>query len=176
MTTKTNTYLITVGALAIGVVAGCLFLESYIAGLTAKTAALRTEIAEKQIQVIKNRNDVQSAKNGANDREKLISFFVPEEGAIDFVSKIEKAAGALSLTYGTNQIDSIEHEALAASGKELLKVDMSVSGSWSGVLKFLNYIETLPYAVEIGRTDVITDGKVWKMSLTFNTVKIKDGK
>jgi Tfp pilus assembly protein PilO len=165
-----------------------------------KTAELKSEVESKQIKINYIQNINKSAEKTSEDSIKIMNHFVKADGAIDFVSSVESVASGFLLKYNTNTIENIEEETLAAQDKQILRVSMSLSGGWKNILKFLTYIESLPYAVRVEKAEItaeitaesmVSSGdtssangstgtkiqaseSTWRLSLVFSVVKIKE--
>ena len=196
MKNQTNTYLILAVLLAGGSIIGLWYFSEYIYGLTEKTTELREQVETQELKIKRDQLLSKSAQNTNVERQKLSSLFIQPNASIDFVSSLEKSASDLSLLYSTNQIENISPDSLSSQGKELLKISMTISGKWSSVLRFLRYIETLPYVVKIERVDLVSGASVestdpttapaknvninidksntWKLQISFSVIKIKD--
>lgn len=177
---------------------GFSYLVSYVSGLSEKTAELKGDIESKQIKINHIQNVNKSAEKTSEDGVKILNYFIKPDGAIDFVSSVESTAGDFSLKYNTNSIDNVENDVLGGQGKDLLKMSMTLSGSWKNILKFLTYVESLPYAVQVERVElsstspiasniapagtssssakakVAASDSLWNLSITFSVVKMKD--
>lgn len=193
MKNKTNTTLILISITAIAVIGSFVYWISYIQGLSAKTAELKSEVETKQIKVNRIQNINKSAEKTSEDSVKIMNHFIKAGGSIDFVSAVESTAADFSLKYNTNTIENIENDVLSSQGKQILKVSMTLSGGWKNIVKFLTYIESLPYAIRVEKVDLTAEGVVftgdstdpantkiqttepsWRMSLIFSVVKIKE--
>jgi Tfp pilus assembly protein PilO len=197
MKNKTNTYLILVTLIAIAATGGFSYAVRYISGLAEKTSELKTEIESKEIKIRHVLKTNKSAEKTSEDRIKLMQYFVKANGAIDFVSALEAQASNFSLKYNTNSIDNTETDALSSQGKQLLKISMSLSGSWKNIVKFITYVESLPYALNIEKAQLTSEGikdvnesldtsitsakvvvkeSVWNLLVNFSVITMKDRK
>lgn len=188
MKRKTNTYLIILTILGVAITAGYVYLSFYIAGLTDKTAEIKTEIETMRIKLAHARKLNVSAEKTADERKKVMSYFLEQRQVIDYVTSLESVADSFGLMYTTNSIENTDSDTLSPNNKELLKVSMSLTGKWSSLIRYLSYIESLPYAVHIDKLDISTGGTnsttviasstnkepSWSMSLIFSTIKNKE--
>jgi len=200
MNKKTNIQLIFSICLGLLAVGGFVYAAHYISGLTDKTALLREEIENKEIRIKRIQRLNTSADKTKSDRAMLLNYFIKPNGAIDFVSSLESVASKFNLQYSTNVIENVETEILASQDKQLLRVGMSLSGGWKNVLKYILYIESLPYPITIEKLELVSEGIVgrpaivessptssttktiatkpiiesrWKLGITFSTVMMK---
>jgi Tfp pilus assembly protein PilO len=189
MRNKTNTYLILLIIIALSLVTAYAYLSVYISGLTDKTTEIKTDIESMRIKLAHTRKLNVSAEKTQDERKTVMSYFLNPDQVVDFVTNLESVAGNFGLLYTINSIENIDFGTLPESNKELLKVSMSLSGSWSTILRFLAYIETMPYAVHIDKLDINsnstgapasvgTSSKVsnstWSMSVIFSIIKNKE--
>ena len=157
MKNKTNTYLILAIILAGGSATGLWYFSSYINGLTEQTSILREQVETQELKIRRDQILSKSAQNTNIERQQLASYFIKPNASIDFVSSVENTASNLGLSYNTNQIDNSTTDNLSSQNKELLKINMTVSGRWSNIIKFLRYIETVPYSIKIDKADLSAD-------------------
>lgn len=158
MKTRTNIQVIFSLCVALIAVSGFVFSSYYINGLTEKTSSLQGEIETKQIKIKRIQNLNKSAEKTNADREKLVNYFVESNKAIDFVSELEGVASKFGLQYSTNSIENIEMENLSVQNKQLLRINMTLSGGWRTILTYLLYIESLPYALNIEKLEMLSEG------------------
>ncbi len=173
MNLKTSTSLTLSIIIALVTIGGYAYAYDQIFGLIDRTNTLKDELRTKELRLAHEQDLTKSADTTSEDKKKLSKFFVTKDGAIDVVSIIENSASRLSLQYVTNSIDTIDVDSLATQNKDLLKLDMTVSGSWSNVLRFVGYLESLPFAVNIERAEIVENGGVWRLGVVFSIVKFK---
>lgn len=158
MNSKTNIQLIFSLCVALVAGVGFVFSSYYINGLTEKTSTLQEEIETKEIKIKRIQNVNKSAEKTNMDREKLANFFIDSNKAIDFVSMLESQASKIGLQYVTNSIENVEMENLSIQNKQLLRISMSLSGGWRSILTYLLYIESLPYALNVEKMELASEG------------------
>lgn len=158
MNNKTNIRLILSSLAAILAVGSFVFGTYYIDGLTEKTTNLQEQNETKEIRIRRIQNVNASAEKTNLDREKLKNYFVDSNKAIDFVTILEDVASGLGLKYSTNLIENIEVDSLAAQNKQLLRISMSLSGGWKNILTYILYLESLPYALNIEKIEMVSEG------------------
>lgn len=169
MNKKTSIQLIFSICLGLLAVGGFVYAAYYIDGLTEKTSLLREEIENKEIRIKRIQRLNASADKTKSDRSMLLNYFVKPNGAIDFVSSLEETASNFNLEYSTNAIENIESETLASQDKQLLRIGMSLSGGWNNVIKYLLYIESLPYPINIEKLELVSEGIVAKSAIVEPT-------
>lgn len=204
MKNKTNTYVILASLLTLLSIGGFVYMVNYIDGLTQKSALLFGEIEIKEAKLRNIQNINKSAEKTTEDRETIMNHFVKADSSIDFVSMLELTAANFALKHSINSIENTEMENLATQDKQLLRISMTLTGGWRNVLKFLTYVESLPYALYIEKVELSSEGGVadvtstvastqsasstgenktlvarqsnWKLNITFSVVKVKDKK
>lgn len=158
MKNKTNIQVLLALCAALLAVGGFVFSTYYIGGLTEKTSLLKEEIETKEIKIKRIQYLNKSAEKTNEDRTKLLDYFIKSDGAVDFVSSLEEVASSFNLVYSTNSIENTEIETLSAQDKQLLRVSMTLSGGWRNVVGYLLYIESLPYALNIEKLELVSEG------------------
>lgn len=197
MKNKTSTSLIVVALVTLCGLAGLFYMITYVEGLSEKTAEIKSDIEVKQIKIKHIQGINKSAEKTSEDGTKVMSYFIKSDGAIDFVSLVESTASTLSLKYNTNSIENISDDILSSQGKDILKISMTLSGGWKNILKFLLYVESLPYSVRVEKVELTSEGapapvassaegisseqsisqpreSSWRLALSFSVVKIKE--
>lgn len=190
--------LLSVGAFVVGV--------KYVNGLKEKTLNLKEEIESSELRINRAQSMHKSDENTSEDRVKILNYFVKADSAIDFVSDLEATASDLRLIYVTNSIENSDIEVLKSQDKEVLHIKMTLTGGWKNIIRFLSYVESLPYAVNIEKISLVSEGikksntvdttadktadnagdKIvtssnteisnWKLDISFSVIKIKEVK
>jgi Tfp pilus assembly protein PilO len=136
-----------------------------------------------------------SAESNTDDKKKLLNYFIPANGAVDFITSFEQTAQAIGLKFNTVSLDSELAEGLDPHGKEFLRIAFETKGSWNSTMQFLSLVESMPYAIQI--TGATLEGSAgtpslvgsdsangvltntvnlgyWRLLLNIKVVKIKD--
>lgn len=92
-----------------------------------------------------------------SDRDKINSYFVQSDGAIDFVTTIENLAAFVNLSHETNSIDTQSMNPPDAS-HEILHMNFRTTGSWQNTYYFISLLETLPYNITINQINLHATG------------------
>lgn len=186
MKQKTTTYLISLSIVAIILIAGYVYVLYYIFGLTGKTTATKTEIESMRIKLAHARKLNVSAEKTSDERKRVMGYFLEQDQVVDYVTNLETVANSFKLEYNTNSIENTDSDTLSQNNKELLKVSMTLAGSWQSLIRYLAYMESLPYAIHIDKLDISSASNVtvvstttpktivWNMSLVFSTIKNKE--
>lgn len=158
MKTKSNSILIVVAIIALCFIGGYVYLTKYIASLSSKTAELKQYVSDKEIVYTKAQSLQKVASDAVQQKAKISSYFVKKDGAVDFISEIEKTARVLNLEYTTQGIDEVDTDELHQQNRGFLRVSFFAKGSWSSCMRFLKAIETLPYGMVIDSAILSTSG------------------
>lgn len=191
---QTNTYLILVILLTTFSVGSYTYFNWHISKLTNKIVEVKSSVENKQIKLRYIELVNSSAEKTVEERKRISDYFIKSDGSVSFVSYVEHVALSLGLKNSTNSIESIQVGTLIEQNRELLRINMTLSGDWLSLAKFIAFIESLPYSVKIDRIDLlngttttpvstqdevktlkkpINKGTGWNMSVTFSVVKIK---
>lgn len=86
----------------------------------------------------------------ADERTALNDYFLEERGIIGFISNIETQASVMRVLVETTQlaVEPIE-ESNEDGANSTLKIGFSFTGTEPAVVRFMEYLETLPYYKEI---------------------------
>ena len=90
-----------------------------------------------------------SNQSDTDDKKKLVTYFIPANGAVDFITSFEQTAQSIGLKFNTVSLDTEQTSDLTSQGKEILKVSFSTNGTWDDTMHFLSLVESMPYAVSI---------------------------
>lgn len=113
------------------------------------------------------------------EREKLSSFFIAEDSAVDFIERIEKI--------GTDSQTDLELSSIT-SDESHIRAKVGVSGTWSGVMNALMLMENMPLSIVLSdvRLDTSGDleskdkkapkGHMWHLSLSIEALTKKTPK
>lgn len=179
---KNNTqFLILSSLLAILFVAGFFFVVDQVNNVNEKTDALKTELVDAQVKLLKAESLRRVALSGEDEIEKIEKFVVNAGGEVEAVQQIEGLARASGLTYTTEFIIAKDHLTLSSQHKELLNIVITTTGGWRATEKFTALIENLPYNVKIDGVDmqlISGDGAQgagqWKTKYDISLVKKKE--
>jgi hypothetical protein len=94
-----------------------------------------------------------------NDRQKINSYFVQRDGAIDFITTIENLAAFAHLSHETQSVETKEENPPSAN-RELLHLTFHTTGSWQNTFYFLSLLESLPFNINISHIDLHSTGNV----------------
>lgn len=147
---------------------GFLFIQKKI----QTTTSMLTQIAsatQKNQEVSTIQSTIATTQE---DREKLSSYFVTDDSIVTFLSGIE----ALGTASGTQVVlANVTTEPKSAT----VTVELTSTGNFSDVMRFLMLFENLPYRMTVDRStlvtkdspdDVVVTEQLWSLSLTSTLV------
>ena len=158
------TALLSAGA---AVLFGFLFFQIKSANERASELQNGIELQEKQESA---RKSVKAAvTETAALREKLNTFAVPKEGAAEFLELLESAARRIGVV---PSILSASEEPMPDSDKyENLRVILTASGAWEGVVRFLGALESVPYEAAVEQALLShTEKGNWRIDATIRVL------
>ena len=167
--------------IAAGVGAELLFARTL--SMKGQIVELATEIEGMKGEAEKLSSQQQVANTTGDEIKELDSFFVPADGALDFVEYVESLASASSLVYKIELFDVEQDAVLKEQGKELLRTSIRTTGSIKNIRVFLSLIESLPFNIKVTRVDlrrtVAQAGTTavkdeWTMLIDFTAIKIME--
>lgn len=104
---------------------------------------------QKKQTVIKNVIDLSAA-----ERLVLKEYFLSEREIISFISRVEAQAAAMNLTVETTQLAV---EPMEGDKSSILKIGFSFIGTEPAAVRFMEYLELLPYYKEIPKAVLSTN-------------------
>jgi len=111
--------------------------------------------------------------------EKINSYFVESDDVVGFINLLEQKAKGQGTSIETTDV-SIEEALGDLLYGEVLKISLTVKGSWNNVMQYLNLVESLPYDIWITNTNLAlkrnTDSENdnlyhWEADLTLLVLK-----
>lgn len=137
-------------------VAAYIFLFLEMQAINQNTRNLAAALAEtkKQNEALGLLKD--ALGKTAGDRQKLDSFFVASDGVVNFLDWIEGLANR-ELTVAVNSV-AIENVEPPQNTLEALHLSVGTTGTWQGVFRFLELMETAPYKITINHATLLKTG------------------
>ncbi|MBI5005256.1 MAG: hypothetical protein HZC03_01490, partial [Candidatus Lloydbacteria bacterium] len=147
--TKTRNRAFIAGAGALGLLSLYGFLLFLMIRNIDKAVLASGEIAneshkEENIRLLKK-----SIDNTGEERANIAARFVSEDGIVPFIERVE-SLGELSHAQVTLRSVSVEGEK-----NDMLKLELSIVGSFSEVFHFLTLAEHLPFKVSFEKTSML---------------------
>lgn len=168
--------------LLIGGVFAAYAFHSMTATVESEIGTLNQEADTLSIQASRVTTLRQVVNSSGDELQTVNQYFVPKDGALDFVKYIENLAVSSGLTFKINVFDSEQNDALSKNDKEFLKTSLNTTGSLKNTRNFMSLVETLPYNVKVTRIDMrrsaggtfSTVRDEWSTTIDFSVVKIMD--
>lgn len=172
ITTLTSAILLNVVIL---VVLGLIFYE--VRHKNQQISSVQNEISfeSKKIDRLKNLQTLVETTSG--DRELLDHYFLSKDNLVEFISLVEQLAKDAGVKVG---LDNVGEEESENSQYLNLRMNISTSGSWSDVLRYIAMLENLPYVVKLDnfilQRSLDGDEKtvVWSARLTLRVLMVND--
>jgi hypothetical protein len=116
-----------------------------------------TAVATKQSQESSYLALRRTAEESKSDRELLSKYFFQKEGdSIDFLNLVESTAPQMSIKIQTEDLQQITD---SETGSQQVEVSFTFSGSYENVMKFLTFLENLPYVSSVQTLDLLARSK-----------------
>lgn len=118
-----------------------------------------------------NDQDLIKIYNSTKDsREKILTYLVKEDKVVNFIETLEKV--------GTDSNTKLELSSIN-NDSGIIKVNVSVKGSWSNVMTSLVLVENLPLSLYIkdvklnSVSDLEKKGRSWELTFSAEAISIK---
>ncbi len=92
-----------------------------------------------------------------NERQKINSYFVQSDGAVDFITIIENLATFANLNHETQTVNT-EEENPSSANRERLHITFRTNGSWQNTYYFISLLESLPFQLTINQINLHSTG------------------
>lgn len=130
------------------------------------------QVSEKQSQYLSFKDIINETKE---ERAKIDSFFVSNDGAVGFLELIEDQ-GRLSNSTTTIVSVRTEDDKLASSTVEILELELEVGAKWQDLYYFLSLLENLPYNITFKNVVIkkVEDRvNYWETNFVLQALKLK---
>ncbi len=103
-------------------------------------------------------------------REQFRNFSVSQEGVVPFIELLESVGRTVGVSVA---IKSVDTAALPGSTTmEMLRVQVTGKGPWSGIVRFFGLLEFLPFEVTLEQAVVSnSEGVTWRLDATLTVLK-----
>ncbi len=150
--------LVTIMLLAVILMAGIYY---YFFNTLRKEVESSSSLANDTATLAVEENNLDSLRstfsNTGNDQEKINSYFVQKDGAVDFINSIENLASSAHLVGKTDSVNTTDMTPPSPM-YELLHLTFSTRGSWRNTYYFLSLLESLPYNISIRQVGMHSAG------------------
>lgn len=86
-------------------------------------------------------------------REKLAGYFIPKDGVVPFLNKIQALGAENNLEFKVDSV-AIEDEVSAPDSFENVKLNIEVEGTWADLYRFTTLTELMPLRVFADRVNL----------------------
>lgn len=170
-------------------VAGYYFTFRFVNDSIAKTISTQQQIADNNAQI----RDISDQKN--NDiyslAGKVNSYFIKRDNVVSFIENIEQEARSLKIEIFIRSVDEAKYSDNENENKEFINLQIETRGSWADTLRFVSYLERLPYKISLNNVELAkieteleknqnkniksdTPGHyIWRGRFEFSALKIK---
>ena len=112
-----------------------------------------------EVSMYSETNDKLSAlqfalKNAQQGMKEIDEYYVPADGAVDFISVVETLAKTEGITMSVDSVNTFDVDAGSKDFQERLVLQLKTEGPWAETEQFLQLIENLPYNVYLEEADL----------------------
>jgi len=122
-----------------------------------RIAELRVKIAEAE----KSEHELRFIKGVLEDtrkeRAELLTRFVPQENAVQFIEFVEDVADAEGLAAETISVTVPKPEEDVSAGDttiEALHMEIATEGTWSNTQSYISLLESMPYKLTVDTAEI----------------------
>lgn len=120
---------------------------SFIRGAGMKVVNLERDVETLQVQVSEfSKYSVDDIRSFA---AAIKSRFVPKDDFVAFLEMIETQARSQGLEITVRGVDVESRSDDPNDDKEILRLQIETGGSWQDTMRFVSYIEYLPYKISV---------------------------
>lgn len=122
----------------------------YVTFSFIREASEEVNAMEGETSMLKNQV-AEFSKYGPEDLQRLaqsvISRFIPRAGFVKFMETIESEAKTQNISAVIRSVGVEPRSEDEKDDKEIIRLKLETRGSWANTMKFVNYLEHLPYKV-----------------------------
>ena len=172
-----NNTIVILGLAIVGLLVLYYFLYNSITTIGQRVRDLSWEAEQK----VKQEQEIKNLANSINgltlQTGKIDLYFVPIDGEVNFIDRLENIAKSQKLDVETSSVIIDSPKSLRAEKFEYLVLRLKTEGSWYNTYKFLSIIPNLPYKITIDKVDMTlkSDSEsiphLWQGSFTVRVLK-----
>lgn len=168
----------------------------YLIFMFIKNSDKEVSILNSEVSLLQGQVD-EFARYNTEDLENLyksvVSHFIPRSDFVGFIESIEKEAKSQKIAVVIGSVGVEQRSDDTADDKEIIRIRLETNGSWADTMRFVGYIEHLPYKINIqnlglstisptierveqitaGDTKVFGSQSMWRGQLEITTLKFK---
>ncbi len=161
----------------------------YIFNDYSSISSLETKLSSQKGKLEALQSDRKLSETVRSSKEKLDAYFVPAEGEVAFIERIEKLGKDAQVELEVQGISKNNFQATSfakvdrkTSEKwEVISLVVKIKGSWQNILVFMSLAESLPLRIDITRAslqaatgaDEKKGSSRWEGVLTIDVLKSK---
>ncbi|MCR4334439.1 MAG: hypothetical protein NUV47_01775 [Patescibacteria group bacterium] len=114
--------------------------------------------------------------NTAENRQKILGYFVEKDGTAKFLESIEDLAKEHSLVFNVKSVGIADiAKNNASTSIALIDLQIETKGSWNDIMNFYSLLETLPYKTKFSMIQLEKDDVAprWNGVVSFNVAILK---
>ena len=134
-------------------------------------AAARTATVKASADATRAKAIADAYQQTTSSRARLSTFLVNDSNVVAFIKKVEsisKQSGA------TVSISSISSGTAGVSSKKAVIAAVSITGSWSAVMRAIGLVENMPYAIMVQSVrlggSTVASGSEWSASISLSVL------
>jgi hypothetical protein len=144
-----------------------------------------TEISNLQKEVSSLQTQVQEFSKYSPDDLKTLARsvtakIIPRGDFVDFIESVESNARSQGIEISVQSVDVVARSEDQNDDKQIMNLRLVTRGSWAETMRFINYIEHLPYKIAIKNMNLVKntadegagDGD-WRGSFHVTALKFK---
>lgn len=170
--TQTGTIMALLGVLILFVIYSTLFVV--IKNKNNQISALQNQV---DIEVRKDQrlhSIKQLIADLGKDIEQIDTYFVSEDGVVDFLESLEALGRVSGVSVGVNSV-SVDESTDNSLPYEHMRIDFVARGSWRNVVQLVSLLETFSFGIVIERMQLerLPSSSSWQVNVSFTVLKLK---
>ncbi len=147
--------LISAGALVVAICAYAYMYNDTISH-TEHAIAARSAVSDEVRREQQSKDILTLASSTAASREAVKHFFVPTDDAVTFIQAVESIGSASGASLSIQSIAAVPSGPTKPGTIGTITAHITMSGSWTTIMKALELFENLPYRSSIDRLSLST--------------------
>jgi hypothetical protein len=167
MTLSVKQILILVSVLFLLVLGGYYYIFYIIKNKNEKISTFSQEIELYSQRESLRKATEKTADDLSEKITKLESYFLHKDELVPFIEKIEDSGKRMNVSVSIISVNLDESlKGAQAKNGERFVLRLNTKGSWSNVVKFVSYLENLPYKIFVSRVSFIKDSALKPFFIT----------
>lgn len=164
-----NTIILLVAIIAnIAAVGGYYYVYGEINNINESVAQVMADIDVQTTKKADDRALKSILESTKEDREKIDTYLLSEDGLVQFIETIENLGGISGTEVTTSSVNVVEDK--DSKNTEYLTMRISVIGSFANTMHFVSLVENVPHQVSINQIrSVVVSNEEKKGPINWNT-------